>query len=42
MINPDIADELNPTFGEPKLEKSFKPSVLTDGGVPLNKRGSGG
>jgi putative ATP-dependent endonuclease of the OLD family len=40
-INPELATELVPRFSaEPKWE-SFKLTLATDNGIPLNKRGSG-
>ncbi len=40
-MNAEIADSLEPVFAEPKWESVFKFNLLSDGYIPLNKRGSG-
>ncbi len=40
-MNAEIADSLDPVFAEPKWESVFKFNLLSDGDIPLNKRGSG-
>lgn len=38
---PDLADALDPQFKEPDFSRMYKIELQSDGGVPLNKRGSG-
>lgn len=40
-MDPNLAQELNPTFAKPKWENLFKASIVGDKGIPINKRGSG-
>lgn len=40
-FDPSLANTLTPSFSEPKLDSAFKLALLSDDGIPVNKRGSG-
>ncbi len=40
-MDKSLAEQLKPEFPEPKWDTLFKATIIGDGGIPLNKRGSG-